>query len=77
MKAIDVKKQSKLVAEGIQKQSSWIQTILGKIKIKRRVQNLKNLGKQLQLQQVAMIGLLMTPGGGKRKGIAWTGDEPT
>ena len=51
MKAVDLKKQSKLVAEGRQKQSSWIQTILGKIKIKRRVQNFKNLGKQLQLQQ--------------------------
>ena len=34
-------KQSKLVAEGKQKQSSWIQTILGKIKIKSRVQNFK------------------------------------
>ena len=36
---------------GKTKQSSWIQTILGKIKIKR-VQNFKNLGKQLQLQHV-------------------------
>ena len=54
MKAVDLKKQSKIVAEGIQKQSSWIQTILGKIKIKRRVQIFKNLGKQLQLQHLDM-----------------------
>ena len=52
MKAVDLKKQSKLVAEGRQKQSAWIQAILGKIKIKRRVQNFKNLGKQLQLQKL-------------------------
>ena len=38
-------KQSKIVVEGRQQQSSWIQTILGKITIKRRVQNFKNLGK--------------------------------
>ena len=53
MKANDLKKQSKLVAEGIQKQSSWIQTILGKIKIKRTVQNFKKIGRNLQLQQLA------------------------
>ena len=26
--------------------------------------------------KVAITGLLMTPGGGKRKGIVWTGEEP-
>ena len=26
--------------------------------------------------KVAIIGLLMTPGGGKRKGIVWTGEDP-
>ena len=27
--------------------------------------------------KVAMTSLLMTLGGGKRKGIVWIGDEPT
>ena len=44
MKTVDLK-AIQTVAEGKQKQSLWIQTILGKIKIKRRVQNFKNLGK--------------------------------
>ena len=26
--------------------------------------------------KVTITGLLMTPGGGKRKGIVWTGEEP-
>ena len=26
--------------------------------------------------KVAIIGLLMTPGGGNRKGIMWTGEDP-
>ena len=51
MKRVNLKKRSKLVAKGKQKDSSLIQTILGKIEINKRVQNFKNLGKQLQLQQ--------------------------
>ena len=51
MKTVDLK-TIQTCSRGKTKQSSWIQTILGKIKINRRVQNFKNLGKQLQLQQV-------------------------
>ena len=52
MKIVDLK-TIQTCSRGKQKQISWSQMILGKIKIKRRVQNFKNLGKQLQLQQMA------------------------
>ena len=52
MKTVNLK-TVQTCSRGKKKTSSRIQRILGKIKIKRRVQNFENLGKQLQLQQLA------------------------